>query len=82
MIKGYKSSVTYSVVMFLNCQNPGSVPAATNSRLSPLKPEPVDYNYGFGATVDIPLDSSTVCIKLRLMKSSVLFLFLICCCKY
>ena len=39
--------------------NPGSVPAATNSRLSPLKPEPVDYNYGFGATVDIPLDSST-----------------------
>jgi len=38
--------------------NPGSVPAATNSRLSPLKPEPVDYNYGFGATVDIPLDSS------------------------
>uniref|UniRef100_I1KLE8 Secretory carrier-associated membrane protein n=1 Tax=Glycine max TaxID=3847 RepID=I1KLE8_SOYBN len=38
--------------------NPGSVPAATNSRLPPLKPEPVDYNYGFGATVDIPLDSS------------------------
>ncbi|KAK7400498.1 hypothetical protein VNO78_11706 [Psophocarpus tetragonolobus] len=39
--------------------NPGSVPAATNSRLSPLKPEPVGYNYGFGATVDIPLDTST-----------------------
>ncbi|NP_001242258.1 Secretory carrier-associated membrane protein-like [Glycine max] len=38
--------------------NPGSVPAATNSRLPPLKPEPVDYNYGFDATVDIPLDSS------------------------
>ncbi|XP_027345000.1 secretory carrier-associated membrane protein-like isoform X6 [Abrus precatorius] len=50
--------------------NPGSVPPATNSRLSPLKPEPVDYNYGFGATVDIPLDTSTVCIKLRLLKSS------------
>ncbi|KAK7362942.1 hypothetical protein VNO77_05067 [Canavalia gladiata] len=29
------------------------VPAATNSRLSPLKPEPVDYNYGFGSTVDM-----------------------------
>ncbi|RDX97380.1 Secretory carrier-associated membrane protein 3 [Mucuna pruriens] len=39
--------------------NPGSVAPATNSRLPPLKPEPVDYNYGFGATVDIPLESST-----------------------
>ncbi|TKY71643.1 putative secretory carrier-associated membrane protein 1 [Spatholobus suberectus] len=39
--------------------NPGSVAPATNSRLSPLNPEPVDYNYGFGATVDIPLDPST-----------------------
>ncbi|KAL2466339.1 Secretory carrier-associated membrane protein 1 [Abeliophyllum distichum] len=35
--------------------NPGSVPAA-NSRLSPLPPEPADYDRG--ATVDIPLDSS------------------------
>ncbi|KAL8506638.1 hypothetical protein ACS0TY_017507 [Phlomoides rotata] len=34
--------------------NTGSVPAA-NSRLSPLPPEPVDYERG--ATVDIPLDS-------------------------
>ncbi|MCH81475.1 secretory carrier-associated membrane protein, partial [Trifolium medium] len=33
---------------------------ATNSRLAPLKPEPAGYNnYGFGETVDIPLDSST-----------------------
>ncbi|KAK7412290.1 hypothetical protein VNO78_03743 [Psophocarpus tetragonolobus] len=40
-------------------RNPGSVAPATNSRLSPLKPEPADYNYGFGATVDIPLDPST-----------------------
>lgn len=40
-------------------QNPGSVPAATNSRLSPLPPEPVDFNYGRGATVDIPLDSNS-----------------------
>ncbi|KAK7319625.1 hypothetical protein RJT34_04348 [Clitoria ternatea] len=39
--------------------HPVSVPPATNSRLPPLKPEPVDYNYGFGATVDIPLDTST-----------------------
>ncbi|KAF6163193.1 hypothetical protein GIB67_025057 [Kingdonia uniflora] len=38
--------------------NPGSVPSATNSRLSPLPPEPVDFNYDRGATVDIPLDSS------------------------
>ncbi|XAR55469.1 hypothetical protein NMG60_11035543 [Bertholletia excelsa] len=35
--------------------NPGSVPPAT-SRLSPLPPEPVDYDRG--ATVDIPLDST------------------------
>ncbi|XP_010278340.1 PREDICTED: secretory carrier-associated membrane protein 3-like [Nelumbo nucifera] len=35
--------------------NPGSVPSATNSRLSPLPPEPADFNYGRGATVDIPL---------------------------
>ncbi|KAK6142553.1 hypothetical protein DH2020_022901 [Rehmannia glutinosa] len=35
--------------------NPGSVPPA-NSRLSPLPPEPVDYDRG--ATVDIPLDSA------------------------
>lgn len=40
--------------------NPGSVPSATNSRLAPLRPEPADYNnYGFGETVDIPLDAST-----------------------
>jgi hypothetical protein len=51
--------------LFLKCQNPGSVPPATNSRLAPLKPEPADYNnYGFGETVDIPLDTSTVCISL------------------
>ncbi|XP_057428924.1 secretory carrier-associated membrane protein-like isoform X2 [Lotus japonicus] len=37
--------------------NPGSVAPASNSRLAPLNPEPADYNY-FGATVDIPLDSS------------------------
>ncbi|KAL4202052.1 hypothetical protein AMTRI_Chr02g219070 [Amborella trichopoda] len=38
--------------------HPGSVPPATNSRLSPLPPEPADFNYDRGATVDIPLDSA------------------------
>ncbi|KAG9452725.1 hypothetical protein H6P81_005629 [Aristolochia fimbriata] len=38
--------------------NPGSVPSATNSRLSPLPPEPADFNYDRGATIDIPLDST------------------------
>ncbi|KAF6167669.1 hypothetical protein GIB67_031252 [Kingdonia uniflora] len=36
--------------------NPGSVPPATNSRLSPLPPEPAGFNYDRGATIDIPLD--------------------------
>lgn len=45
-----------------NFQNPGTVAPATNSRLAPLNPERADYNYGFGATVDIPLDTSTVCL--------------------
>lgn len=36
--------------------NPGSVPPAAPSKLSPLPPEPVDYDRG--ATVDIPLDGS------------------------
>ena len=40
-------------------QNPGTVAPATNSRLSPLPPEPVGFNYGHGATVDIPLDSNS-----------------------
>ncbi|XP_004485722.1 secretory carrier-associated membrane protein [Cicer arietinum] len=43
--------------------NSGSVAPVTNSRLAPLNPEPVDYNYGFGATVDIPLDSSSNDVK-------------------
>ncbi|KAK1304814.1 putative secretory carrier-associated membrane protein 1 [Acorus calamus] len=37
--------------------NPGSVPPATNSRLSPLPPEPADF-YDRGATIDIPLDNA------------------------
>ncbi|KAH6795426.1 hypothetical protein C2S51_036412 [Perilla frutescens var. frutescens] len=36
----------------------GSVPPATNSRLSPLPPEPADF-YNPTAPVDIPLDSTT-----------------------
>ncbi|XP_019440278.1 PREDICTED: secretory carrier-associated membrane protein-like isoform X1 [Lupinus angustifolius] len=39
--------------------NPGSVAPASNSRLSPLNPEPAGYNYGYGATINIPLDPST-----------------------
>ncbi|CAA3016319.1 secretory carrier-associated membrane 2-like, partial [Olea europaea subsp. europaea] len=35
----------------------GSVPPATNSRLSPLPPEPADF-YNPTAPVDIPLDSA------------------------
>ncbi|KAL2480157.1 Aspartate aminotransferase [Abeliophyllum distichum] len=37
--------------------NTGSVPPATNSRLSPLPPEPADF-YKPSASVDIPLDSA------------------------
>ncbi|XP_077243263.1 secretory carrier-associated membrane protein 1-like isoform X1 [Tasmannia lanceolata] len=37
--------------------HPGSVPAA-NSRLSPLPPEPADFSYDRGATIDIPLDTT------------------------
>lgn len=38
--------------------HPGSVPAASNSRLSPLPHEPAGFNYDRGATIDIPLDSA------------------------
>lgn len=38
--------------------NTGSVPPASNSRLSPLPPEPAGFGYDRGATVDIPLDSA------------------------
>eukprot|EP00262_Sarcandra_glabra_P022495 TRINITY_DN998_c0_g1_i1.p1 TRINITY_DN998_c0_g1~~TRINITY_DN998_c0_g1_i1.p1 ORF type:complete len:311 (-),score=62.97 TRINITY_DN998_c0_g1_i1:246-1178(-) len=37
--------------------HPGSVPPA-NSMLSPLPPEPADYSYDRGATIDIPLDTA------------------------
>ncbi|KAM3285176.1 hypothetical protein CQW23_04529 [Capsicum baccatum] len=36
----------------------GSVPPATNSRLSPLPPEPADF-YDRNASIDIPLDSAS-----------------------
>ncbi|KAF2303424.1 hypothetical protein GH714_018187 [Hevea brasiliensis] len=36
-----------------------SAPPASNSRLSPLPPEPADFGYDYGATVDIPIDSTT-----------------------
>lgn len=38
--------------------NPGSVPPAANSRLSPLPPEPADFYNDHGPTIDIPLDNS------------------------
>nr|CAD1841194.1 unnamed protein product [Ananas comosus var. bracteatus] len=38
--------------------HPGSVPPASNSRLSPLPPEPADFYNDRGATIDIPLDST------------------------
>ncbi|OIV94335.1 hypothetical protein TanjilG_21675 [Lupinus angustifolius] len=38
--------------------HPGSVAPATNVRPSPLKPARADYNYGYGETVDIALDTS------------------------
>lgn len=47
---------------FKKFQNSGGVAPATNSRPAPLNPERAGYNYGFGQTVDIPLDASTVCV--------------------
>ncbi|XP_054801899.1 secretory carrier-associated membrane protein [Prosopis cineraria] len=41
--------------------NPGSVAPAANSRLAPLNPEPADY--GFGTTIDIPLDNASTDLK-------------------
>jgi len=38
--------------------HPGSVPSAGGSRLSPLPPEPADFSYDRGATVDIPLGTA------------------------
>ncbi|MBA0637687.1 hypothetical protein Godav_029331, partial [Gossypium davidsonii] len=36
-----------------------SVPPASNSRLSPLPPEPAGFSYEREATVDIPLDTAS-----------------------
>ncbi|XP_062161592.1 secretory carrier-associated membrane protein-like [Alnus glutinosa] len=33
--------------------------SATNSKLSPLPPEPAGFNYGHDATIDIPIDTSS-----------------------
>ncbi|OAY79619.1 Secretory carrier-associated membrane protein 1 [Ananas comosus] len=38
--------------------HPVSVPPTSNSRLSPLPPEPVDFYNDYGPTIDIPLDTS------------------------
>ena len=50
----------FSRTLTLRIANLQSVPPASNSRLSPLPPEPADFGYDHGATVDIPIDSSTV----------------------
>ncbi|MCL7038908.1 hypothetical protein MKW94_015806, partial [Papaver nudicaule] len=38
--------------------HPGSVAAASNSRLSPLPPEPAGFNYDRDANINIPLEST------------------------
>ncbi|CAD5176067.1 unnamed protein product [Musa acuminata subsp. malaccensis] len=38
--------------------NPATVPPASNSRLSPLPPEPADFYNDRSATIDIPLDTA------------------------
>ncbi|XP_058771626.1 secretory carrier-associated membrane protein-like [Vicia villosa] len=43
--------------------NPRSTASATNSRPAPLNPDRADYNYGFGPTVDIPLDNTSTDVK-------------------
>ncbi|TYH13642.1 hypothetical protein ES288_A06G154900v1 [Gossypium darwinii] len=40
-------------------KNVPSAPPASNSRLSPLPPEPAGFNYGHEATIDIPLDTAS-----------------------
>ncbi|KAJ9690342.1 hypothetical protein PVL29_012808 [Vitis rotundifolia] len=52
-----KASTNYGGGAFYTT-NPGSVPPASNSRLSPLPPEPAGFNYDGGATIDIPLDTA------------------------
>nr|CAN78854.1 hypothetical protein VITISV_018472 [Vitis vinifera] len=52
-----KTSTNYGGGAFYTT-NPGSVPPASNSRLSPLPPEPAGFNYDGGATIDIPLDTA------------------------
>ncbi|KAL0407367.1 UNVERIFIED_CONTAM: Secretory carrier-associated membrane protein 4 [Sesamum latifolium] len=50
-------STPIKTLIFFISQATGSVPPATNSRLSPLPPEPADF-YNPTAPVDIPLDSA------------------------
>ncbi|KAA3477979.1 secretory carrier-associated membrane protein 3-like [Gossypium australe] len=40
-------------------KNVPSAPPASNSRLSPLPPEPAGFSYGHEATIDIPLDTAS-----------------------
>ncbi|CAN0852820.1 Secretory carrier-associated membrane protein 3 [Linum grandiflorum] len=62
--------------------NPFSKAPASKSRLSSLPPEPAGFGYNHGATVDIPIDSSTVLLGLLLLVMielllSVVFRFLL-----
>ncbi|XP_028107006.1 uncharacterized protein LOC114306046 isoform X2 [Camellia sinensis] len=52
-----ESSTSLSVVKSVQNVNPG-VPPVAASKLSPLPPEPVDYDRG--PTVNIPLDNGKV----------------------
>ncbi|XP_039045873.1 secretory carrier-associated membrane protein 3-like isoform X1 [Hibiscus syriacus] len=40
-------------------KNVPSAPPTSNSRLSPLPPEPAGFNYGREAAIDIPLDTAS-----------------------
>jgi hypothetical protein len=46
------------------------VPPASNSRLSPLPPEPAGF-YNYGTTVDIPIDAAAVGMGFLLVKTRV-----------
>lgn len=46
-------------ILSINFQNNPTAPPASNSRLSPLPPEPAGFNYDREATIDIPLDTSS-----------------------
>ncbi|CAK9169255.1 unnamed protein product [Ilex paraguariensis] len=54
-VDGLTSYYLHVTIVF---QSAGTVPSATNSRLSPLPPEPADF-YDRNAPIDIPLDTAS-----------------------